>query len=528
MKATVTESGVQLEWQQVAVAELEGYRLYRSVMDSVNLVPVADLDSEASQYFDSEPPRASVVWYRIAARFPGGESAAQPSEALRVYTAPVVLIEHDSTYSNNANVSLSIQGLRACWMWLSNYSDFSDGQWHPYDSVITAWGLPGEDGYKSVYLKINYDDSTLSPPVYDDIILDRTATILWLDVAIPESPLGLCDWIGATMATEDTVGIAWILLRSQGGAPLYPPSYLEKSAPGLFEGGMEIRWGQDVSDVQVEGCFQDLAGNQAEPETSPQSFEIELGMVEVPAGPFTMGIDGLDPREGPAHEVYLDQYWINRYLVTNYQYAQFLSGGNSQYFAGLPWQLIEDLGGGDFRAVPGFEHFPVVYVLWEEAEAYAEWQGLRLPTEAEWEKAARGTDARIYPWGNSLPNPSQANYLHSGDPWEQLLMPPISPCGFYNGRNYEGFPTVDTPGPYGSYDMAGNVWEWVADWYDPDYYSVSPYMNPQGPDSGSVKVIRGGDCYSGSYYLRSHVRYYPFDMQNRSSNVGFRCASSYP
>jgi formylglycine-generating enzyme required for sulfatase activity len=529
LHATVNESGVELHWQQTPMQGLLGYSLYRGTADSVNLNLIATLDENSAEYLDLELERSSVAWYRIAARFSRGETSAEPVEALRVYTAPVVLIEADSAYVNHETVTLTIQALRARWMWLSNYSDFSDGAYQPFESSLPSWQLPGADGPKSVYLKVCYDDSTISTPVYDNIVLDRTASILWFVVDLPQSPLGLSDSIGTTMAVEDTNGIAWLILRSEGGAPLYPPVYLQRTASGRFSGGFEIRWGEDATNVRVEGHFQDFASNESQPFIWSEIFDLALGMVEVPAGPFTMGIDGYDPQEGPAHQVYLDDFWIDRYMVTNYQFATFLSDGNSQYYANDPYQLIENLGAGQFRAVPGFEHLPVVSELWDEAHAYAQWAGKRLPTEAEWEKTARGTDSRVYPWGNQYPEPSQANYWHSGDPWELLLADdPITPCGYYNGRYYQGFHTADSPGPYGNYDMAGNVWEWVADWYDPNYYSISPYQNPQGPQSGFVKVTRGGDCFSDRFFLRSHVRFFPMNMQNRNANVGFRCASSHP
>ncbi len=525
MQASVIENGVELQWQRVPGSTVQGYRIYRSLTDSVNLDPLDNLEVEEFSYLDPDPPRSSVVWYRISAQYSGGESTPQPLNSLRVYTAPEILIEHDSLFTNNATVTLHIQALRAQWMWISNYPDFSDGQWQPFESDL-SWELIGDDGLKTVYLQVSYDDSTLSSPINDTIILDRQTSIDWIIVDVPNRPLGLSDWVGLILSAEDTNGTAWLILRSPEGTALYPLAYLEQTAPGLFEGGLEIRWGEDASDVQIEGNFQDQAGNIADPEVSLQTVDLSLGMVEVPAGTFTMGIDNLDPTEGPAHEVYLDQYWLDRYLVTNYQYAEFLSDGNSQYYYGLPYQLIEDIGSGQFRALPGYEHLPVVMTLWHEAGAYAEWAGKRLPTEAEWEKAARGTNANIYPWGNASPQPSQANYVHSGDPWEGVLPVSITPCGYYNGRNYQGFQTTNSTGPYGNYDMAGNVWGWVSDWFDPEYYSQSPYQNPQGPDTGSVKVIRGGDCLSVTYFLRSHIRFYPYTMENRNSNVGFRCASS--
>lgn len=527
LEVSNTPEGVRLDWNLVPATVIDGYRLYRGVMDSTNLGLIAELESDLDQYLDLDAPNASIVFYRVSATFPGGESAPQPEEALRIYTSPELSIEGDSSYTNHEAVVLSIEAPRAEWMWLSNSSDFADGQWQPFDPE-PSWELPGADGQKAVYLKISYDDSSLSLPAYDQIILDRVAVILAFSVELPESPLGLCDWIGAALTTADTNGHAWLEFRSFSGVSLYPPAYLAQPEPGSYSGGWEVRWGEDASGISVEGHFADLANNAASPVIWGETFDLALGMVEVPAGAFNMGIDGYDPAEGPAHEVYLDQYWIDRYMVTNYQYAQFLSDGNSQYYSNMPQQKIQDVGSGQYQAMLGFEHFPVVMTLWSESQAYAVWAGKRLPTEAEWEKAARGTDAWVYPWGNSEPTTTQANYLFSGDPWEELLMPPESPCGYYNGRNYNGFQTTDTPGPYGNYDMAGNVWEWMADWFDPEYYASSPYENPQGPATGTLKVLRGGDCFSLPFFLRSHVRYDPWSMENRNSNVGFRCVRSYP
>jgi formylglycine-generating enzyme required for sulfatase activity len=527
LNATNTQEGVELQWNVVSGAAVDGYRLYRGVMDSVNLDVIAEMDRDLYSYLDTDCPLASIMWYRISATFSGGESSALPLEAVRVYTSPELMIESDSTYTNRQNVTLSIAAPRAQWMWLSNFVNFADGEWQPFDRE-TSWELPGDDGQKSVYLRVSYDDSSLSLPVHDEIILDRVAEILAFEVDLPESPIGLSEWIGATLSASDTNGSAWMELRSSGGILLYPPINLQPTSASHFGGGFEIRWGEDASDAHVEGHFVDGANNTADPEIWQETFDLSLGMVEIQAGPFPMGIDNMDPAEGPEHEVYLDDYWMDRYLVTNYQFAQFLSDGNSQYFASSPYQRIQNTGGGQFQAVEGFEHFPVVMVLWSEAVAYANWAGKRLPTEAEWEKAARGTDARVFPWGNADPMPDQANYLHSGDPWEEILVPPLSPCGYYNGRNYDGFQTVDSPGPYGNYDMAGDVWEWISDWFDPNYYASSPYENPQGPVTGTVKVIRGGDCLSVPYYLRSHIRYSPWGMEYRNANVGFRCVSSHP
>jgi formylglycine-generating enzyme required for sulfatase activity len=226
-------------------------------------------------------------------------------------------------------------------------------------------------------------------------------------------------------------------------------------------------------------------------------------MATIPAGEFWMGVDGLQglDDERPRHKVRLDAYAMDLYEVTVGRYAIFLT--SSGRTPPLFWDTV-DLSEHAER--------PVIGVEWDDAEAYCRWAGKRLPTEAEWEHAARGPDGRSYPWGNQTPTPELANYaLGARFSYSQTLMP----VGHYEkGKS-----------PYGMYDMAGNVWEWVQDWYGTNYYEVSEEHNPHGPEQGQFKVLRGGSWSELPKYLLTYGRF-KLPPNTRNSYVGFRCAKS--
>jgi formylglycine-generating enzyme required for sulfatase activity len=225
---------------------------------------------------------------------------------------------------------------------------------------------------------------------------------------------------------------------------------------------------------------------------------ITVPMVYVEAGPFTMGTNRADakPDARPAHVVTLNAYWIDRSEVTNEQYQRFVK--DTRHRAPLGWKT------GGYPN--GRDNYPVVGVSWEDAQAYCAFVQKRLPTEAEWEKAARGTDERLWPWGN---DPLTANANIENDSLDYL-----SAAGSYPlGRS-----------PYGADDMAGNVMEWVEDWYDSVYYSVSPPDNPTGPGLGETKVLRGGASPGALELARTFVRIGSFRPSDTNLHIGFRCA----
>ena len=255
-----------------------------------------------------------------------------------------------------------------------------------------------------------------------------------------------------------------------------------------------------LSCMVLAACSASLTPVAGETSTRPAD---NMAMVYVPAGDFLMGSpDGEGKNdEHPQHTVYLDAFWIDRYEVTNGQYRQCVETGRCDAPTSCDWgePTYGDAGKGDH---------PVVCVSWHEAEAYCGWAGARLPTEAEWEKAARGTDGRRYPWGDQWDG-ERCN-TRSADRGGS------TPVGSYS-------PGGDSP--YGCADMAGNVFEWVADWYDDDYYSRSPDSNPPGADSGDYPVVRGGSWYSDRHRARSANRTGFYPVSPNFIN-GFRCGVS--
>jgi sulfatase modifying factor 1 len=229
-------------------------------------------------------------------------------------------------------------------------------------------------------------------------------------------------------------------------------------------------------------------------------------MVTIPAGEFLMGNPEGKGRadEWPQRSVYLDAFAIDQVEVTNERYMAFVASTGHRY-------PPNPYGAGPLRSVKGIEELPVVQTTWYDAKAYCSWAKKRLPTEAEWEKAARGTDGRLFPWGNEPATSKRANFDRE---WEEEKT--LHPVG--------SLPVGDSP--YGVKDMAGNAREWVSDWYHPEYYQHAPDRNPQGPDKkGVVRSIRGGSWHSPVTDITTSARGRGgFALQTHGT--GFRCARS--
>ena len=220
--------------------------------------------------------------------------------------------------------------------------------------------------------------------------------------------------------------------------------------------------------------------------------------VLIPAGSFVMG----DDEHSPLRKVYTDGFYIDKYEITVSRYAKFLQSTGSLREPDY-WDEIRLGGSGDL---------PVVGVDWHDAAAYCRWAGKRLPTETEWEKAARGEDSRMYPWGNEEPTVARARFgTRSESPYKGGL----APVGRHEADR----------SPYGVYDLAGNASEWMADWYA-EGFARGDVRNPKGPDSGTAKVIRGGGWYDPPNRIKSTRRMYA-SADNRADDIGFRCAKDF-
>jgi len=275
-------------------------------------------------------------------------------------------------------------------------------------------------------------------------------------------------------------------------------------------------------------------------ETGPVGPIDKMPLQFVPAGEFRMGAVWTEPdadNEKPLHQVYLEAFWIDQTEVTNAMFAKFVAASGYQTDAeragagavwmgsapALAWGANWRRPRGPGSSLYGLDRYPVVQVSWNDAEAYCHWAGRRLPTEAEWEKAARGTDERQYPWGNTVPTGQLANFADRN--LRAKWADPATNDGYRYAAPVGTYPAGASP--YGALDMAGNVWEWVNDWNVDTYYQRSPHRNPVGPKLGYLQTVRGGGWFDKaselSVFNRSTMLYSPAQW---SDFTGFRCAFS--
>jgi serine/threonine-protein kinase len=249
-------------------------------------------------------------------------------------------------------------------------------------------------------------------------------------------------------------------------------------------------------------------------------------MVHVPSGDFEMGSSEAGSHAEPVHTVSLRAFWIDRTEVTNAQFANFLSSEANQTEGGVTWLdladedcLVERVDGG-YRPKGGYADHPVVEVSWFGAAAYCDWAGARLPTEAEWEYAARGPASSSYPWGEVF-DCARGNFDDETEV-DSHVVPGGAGCDGYDRTAPVGS-FADGASWCGAEDLAGNAWEWVADRFHKAYYSRSPAENPRGPSRGDFRGVRGGSWrfYPGLAHSAVRVGLAPGVTYD---NIGFRCA----
>jgi eukaryotic-like serine/threonine-protein kinase len=268
-----------------------------------------------------------------------------------------------------------------------------------------------------------------------------------------------------------------------------------------------------ISLVLITAILMVACGGYATASTFPERITDSKSeeMVLIPAGEFLMGSTDSDPYaetiEKPHHQVILDAFYIDVYEVTNASYALCVQDG-ACVKPGNKASYTRSSYYGD----PQYDNFPVIWVDWNQAKAFCEWRKGSLPTEAQWEKAARGPDGRLYPWGDAMPDCARANYWgQSGGCVGDTSMVGSYPLG---------------ASPYGLLDMTGNVWEWVMDWYNEYYYGIqSNWINPLGPGSGHYHVLRGGSWFNFQRAVRSAFRN-GATVDLRDYYIGFRCSRS--
>lgn len=319
----------------------------------------------------------------------------------------------------------------------------------------------------------------------------------------------------------------------QGGVPnanwvVYPSETIPAGTYTVIDSDPDT-WSQNL---ESNGAgFTHIIGYPVSKRTETDTSGYDAKMVLIPAGEFVMGSNEDEYDARPAHTVYVDEFYIDMYEVTNAQYRRFIQATGRKEPEGYK---VTNNASLDYKE-PGFKPWndpnfnapdmPVVCVSWEDASAYAKWVGKRLPTEAEWEKACRAGLVQRYPWGNDFPPKSKVGNLADatlGKTFELFTIIEQYNDGYAYVAPVGKFP----PNRFGIYDMCGNVSEWCSDWYDENYYSNSPRQNPKGALSGTERSVRGSSFFFGEPdMLYNSMRGY-LEPKDGYNFVGFRCAKS--
>lgn len=463
-----------------------------------------------------------------------GDTAARPADL------PAAEVPADLTLVPYASPEYGFTGIMP-----SGWVEFSPGHYQPAvpsaaPTLFVQLGLPGVS-------REQIDEIAAFP---ESAGKWETSTLTW-DLYVSDFQV----------PGESTIVMEFALTEAGGGVYAV---VLGASADGyaelrerLFLPALEALQPTDVTASAEQSRAEAVASMPIGGEATPIDTRIRAAdgmvMVYVPAGEFEMGQDavwrwsgslwdstlGLQAQtdQRPQHGVYLDAFWIDQTEVTVGMFRAFVDatgyvttaerqGYGHPYRAGPKEQEWPSVPGADWRHPRGpgstaLDEHPVVQVSWDDAAAYCAWAGGALPTEAQWEKACRGTDARAYPWGNAF-DQRRLNYCDAQCPVDRWSDPEFddgyeytSPAGSYRGG----------ASPYGVLDMAGNVWEWTSDRYDARYYDSAPYKNPQGPATGDERVQHGGAWYDGGQagWLTCTVRH-ATRPTNAADDLGFRCA----